>query len=93
VAWTDERLDDGFDRLDRDIRELRTEMKDEFGVVRGEMGDLRTEMKDEFSSVRGETGEMRTELKSEIGELRNLISRLDGGIFITVVAAALLRLF
>jgi hypothetical protein len=35
-AWTDERLDDltrrmdrGFDRVDRDIRELRTELKTE----------------------------------------------------------------
>jgi hypothetical protein len=48
VAWTDERLDDqaqhidaGFDRVDRDIRELRGEMRGEFAEVRGEIGALR----------------------------------------------------
>ena len=41
VAWTDERLDDmsrrmdaGFERLDRDIRGLRTELKTELGEMR-----------------------------------------------------------
>jgi hypothetical protein len=39
-AWTDERLDDlsnrmdrGFDRVDTDLRELRTEMNSRFGLV------------------------------------------------------------
>jgi hypothetical protein len=41
VAWTDERLDDlarrmdaGFDRVDHDIRELRTELRTEIGALR-----------------------------------------------------------
>ncbi len=41
TAWTDERLDDlaqrmdaGFDRLDRDIRDLRVELRDEIGALR-----------------------------------------------------------
>ena len=41
VAWTDERLDDlscrmdaGFERLDRDIRELRVELKQELREMR-----------------------------------------------------------
>jgi hypothetical protein len=41
VAWTDERLDDmsrrmdaGFDRLDRDFRELRIELKEEIKELR-----------------------------------------------------------
>ena len=41
VAWTDERLDDmsrrmdaGFDRLDRDFRELRVELKEEIKKLR-----------------------------------------------------------
>ena len=44
VAWTDERLDDlsgrmdaGFDRVDRDIRDLRSEMHGGFADVRSEM--------------------------------------------------------
>lgn len=59
AAWTDERLDDmsvrmdsGFDRLDRDIRDLRNEMGGEFRAVRGEM-------RTEFATVRGEIGELR----------------------------------
>jgi hypothetical protein len=44
VAWTDERLDDlahrmdlGFERVDRDVRELRGEI----GGLRGEINGLR----------------------------------------------------
>lgn len=47
-AWTDERLDDlsrrmdaGFDRVDRDIRDVRGEMRDGFAEVRGEINGLR----------------------------------------------------
>jgi hypothetical protein len=45
-AWTDDRLDDladrmdrGFDRVDKDIRELRAETKSEFTVLRGELNE------------------------------------------------------
>jgi hypothetical protein len=48
VAWTDERLDDlstrmdaGFDRVDRDIRDLRSEMRSGFADVRSEIDSLR----------------------------------------------------
>lgn len=59
VAWTDERLDDlaarmdaGFDRVDRDIRELRSE-------VSGVRGDL----KSEAAALRGEIAELRTTMR------------------------------
>lgn len=49
TAWTDERLDDlshrmdtGFDRVDRDIRGLRSEMNAGFADMRGEMNGLRS---------------------------------------------------
>jgi hypothetical protein len=49
VAWTDERLDDmsrrmdlGFDRVERDIRDLRGEMQTGFADVRGEIDSLRS---------------------------------------------------
>jgi hypothetical protein len=49
VAWTDERLDDlshgmdaGFDRVDRDIRDLRGEMNAGFAELRGEIDSLRS---------------------------------------------------
>jgi hypothetical protein len=51
VIWTDERLDDlsrrmdaGFDRVDRDIRDLRGEMRSGFVEMRGEIGALRSLM-------------------------------------------------
>jgi type I site-specific restriction endonuclease len=73
-AWTDERLDDlanrmdrGFDRMDADIRELRTDTKSEFGKAR-------TDTKSEFGKVRAETksefGKVRAETKSEFAALR-----------------------
>ena len=44
AAWTDERLDDlsqrmgtGFDRVDRDIRDLRTEMGQRFDALQATM--------------------------------------------------------
>ena len=48
VQWTDERLEERFgsldktlDRVDRDIRDLRTEMRAGFSELRGELrGDI-----------------------------------------------------
>ena len=49
VAWTDERLDElsrrmdsGFERVDREIRDLRGEMRAGFVDVRGEVDALRS---------------------------------------------------
>jgi hypothetical protein len=58
-SWTDERLDDGFDRVRGDI-----------SVVRGEVGSLRKELHQEVGSLRGEIGSLRDELHQEIGSLR-----------------------
>jgi hypothetical protein len=84
VAWTDERLDDlsqrvgaGFERVDRDIRDLRIEMRNGFAEVRAE--------------IKGEVGGLRGEVRSEIGELRTLMYRLCGGIFVAVIGAAILQ--
>ena len=51
VTWTDERLDDlsgqmdvGFDRVDRDIRDLRGEINTGFADLRGEINALRSLM-------------------------------------------------
>jgi len=50
-AWTDERLDDlnarvekGFDRVDADIRELRSEMKTGFAEVNGRIDSMQRTM-------------------------------------------------
>lgn len=40
-TWTDERLDDLAQRVDRDIRELRSDMNAGFADMRGEINGLR----------------------------------------------------
>ncbi len=40
-TWTDERLDDLAQRVDRDIRELRGDMNAGFADMRGEINALR----------------------------------------------------
>jgi hypothetical protein len=47
-TWTDERLDDlsrrmdqGFERVDRDLRDMRGEMRGEIRDVRGDVAELR----------------------------------------------------
>jgi hypothetical protein len=90
--WTDERLDDlsrkvdeGFARIDADIRELRLDIssmrkenQQEFlksrGEVKSEVGALRGETKSEGLALRGEIKSeglaLRGEIKSEVGALR-----------------------
>jgi hypothetical protein len=40
-TWTDDRLDDRFDHVDRELSLLRSEMREGFSGVRGEINDLR----------------------------------------------------
>jgi hypothetical protein len=84
AAWTDKRLDDlservdaGFERVDRDIRDLRTDMNRGFAEAR--------------QDLRAEVVAVRADLGSDISELRTLMWRLNGGIFVAVVASILLR--
>jgi hypothetical protein len=72
--WTDERLDDmkdqmrgGFERLDADLREVRTEMT--------KMGEgLRAEMKAEFAAVRAEMGaNHRLQVQLSIGTIGTVV--------------------
>jgi hypothetical protein len=64
-SWTDKRLDDlndkvdrGFERIDADLRLLRVETRTEFTTLRGEMQSgfeaVRGEMQSGFEAVRGE---------------------------------------
>ena len=84
-SWTDERLDDGFDRVageiqtvgdevrsvKQDLHSHRVEVRKEFQAVRGEI-------KEEFKAVRGEIkeefravrGEIKEEFKAVRGEVR-----------------------
>lgn len=78
TAWTDERLDDRFERIDQRFDQVDRDIRE----VRREVGDLRVEMRDGFVEVR-----------REIDGLRSLMLRMNAGIIITVVGAALLHGF
>jgi chromosome segregation ATPase len=77
-AWTDDRLDDlanrmdrGFDRVDADIRELRTETKSEFALLRGEICER-------FDKIEGQFGSRFDQLKAETdGRFDKVDERFD----------------
>jgi hypothetical protein len=86
-AWTDERLDDlstridrGFDRVDRDIRGLRVEVK-----AQGE--DLRHEIGGQGRELRGEIGELRTEINARFDAMYRTMVYGGCGILGAVVAS------
>jgi|SRR5829696_6551509 len=106
--WTDERLDDmnvrmgeGFDRLDKDLREVRSEIagvRTEVAGVRSEVNGVRSEVAGLRSDVTGMRKEMATRgevagVKSELLEEMNrrfeathrLIIQVGGGLFGTLV--------
>jgi hypothetical protein len=81
MAWTDERLDDlarrmdaGFVRLDRDLRDLRAEI-----------GGLRVEMRQEIGGLRQEMGQEVGGLRQEIASLRGTMNRFGIGIMVALV--------
>jgi hypothetical protein len=95
-SWTDARMDDlnleveelgrrmenGFNRLDADLRELRSETKDEFSTVRHEMKDefrtVRSEMKDEFRTVRSEMNGRFEGLEERLAAMHRLMIQFCG---------------
>lgn len=84
-SWTDERLDDGFDRVSGDIqalrdetRVMRVELRQEIGSVREEIGSVRVELRQEIGSVRGEIGSLREGLDG----LRNILIYVGGAMVV-----------
>lgn len=50
-SWTDERLDDGFERVRADIALLRSESREEAKAIREEVDSLRQEVHEGFGSI------------------------------------------
>jgi hypothetical protein len=78
--WTDDRLDDlsqrmdeGFNRVDADLRELRREIRDQGKDLRAEMAEmgsgLRVEMADLGKSLRTDTADLGNSLRTETNDL------------------------
>jgi septation ring formation regulator EzrA len=83
TAWTDQRLDERFDRVDQRFDQVDKRfdrVEHDIRDVRGEVADLRIEMRDGFVEVR-----------HEIDGLRSLMLRMNAAIIATVVATALLH--
>lgn len=59
-SWTDERLDDGFDRVSADI-----------ALVRQDVSGLRRELRTEVGSLREDNKALRKEMHTEIGLFRH----------------------
>jgi hypothetical protein len=73
-------MDAGFERIDRDLRDLRSE--------------LRSELREGLGSVRGEMESMRSDLGGQIEALRHTMLQVGGGMLIAllgVIAAILAR--
>jgi dynactin complex subunit len=106
-SWTDDRMDDlnvkvdqGFARVEADIRGSRTETRTESLSLRGEMkkefAAVRQEMKQEFAAVRSEMKEgfermdRRFERMDEhFYDLQKTNTRLGIGIIVTLIGAIL----
>ena len=69
-SWTDERLDEGFTRVDADLRALRSETKAEFIAVRGEMSTR-------FDRVEGRIDELHR-------TIHRTMLQLGGGLIVTL---------
>jgi hypothetical protein len=115
VAWTDERLDDlasrmdaGFELVDRDIRDLRvevralggdvrSEMRSEAGGLRGEIAGLGVELRSEIAGLgvelRSEIAGLGVELRSEIAELRSTMNRFGIAIIVVLFGAIAAQVF
>ncbi len=94
--WSDERMDDlnrrvenGFNRVDADLREIRTEIGGLRGEFHTEIGGLRGQFHTEIGGLRGqfhtEIGGLRGEFHTEIASLHRLILQVAGGMFATFV--------
>jgi len=74
VAWTDDRIDDAMQRIDRGFESLRDEMR-----------EMRTDLRQEMREMRSEMRETRTDLHGQLAAGQRQLTTIGWGI-----AAALL---
>jgi hypothetical protein len=84
-TWTDERLDylngrmdNGFNRVDEDLRALRVE-------TRTELGSLRSEIGTESRSLRNEIGALRSEMNSRFDAMQRTMIQFGGGMIVALL--------
>lgn len=84
-TWTDSRLDDlahrmddGFARVDRDLRDIRAEI----GSVRSELSAETRSLREELSA---ETGSLRLEMNARFDSLQRTLIQFGGGLVASFV--------
>ncbi|HEX5713671.1 MAG TPA: hypothetical protein VFX85_10190 [Solirubrobacterales bacterium] len=98
-SWTDDRLDDMSNRMDRGFDRVHADIRAEASSVRGEIrsqgAELREEIRAQGAELREEIKAQGVELRGEIGELRGEIGALQrtllqvgGGLIGTVLVSA-----
>lgn len=83
-SWTDERLDDGFDRVTAEIAILRGEVASVRTELKTEIGSLRSELKNEIGLAREETQVLRRELHQAIFSLQRTLFHAAVGIIVAL---------
>ena len=85
-TWTDSRLDDlahrmdeGFARVDRDLRDIRAEI----GSVRSELSAETRSLREELSA---ETGSLRLEMNARFDALQRTLIQFGGGLVASFLA-------
>ena len=92
ATWTDQRLDDmarrmddGFNRVDQDIRAFRAETKNEIGMLRAEMSS-RFDAADARAEARFDTMGARTDaMGARTDAFQRTMLQLGGGMIVTFV--------
>jgi hypothetical protein len=73
-SWTDERLDDGFDRVSADIQ-----------LLREETGALRKELRQETGALRQEMNGRFEHLESRFDDLQRTLLQVGGGMIVALL--------
>ena len=87
-SWTDERLDDMSNRMDRGFDRVHADIRAEASSVRGEINAQGAELRDEIKAqgaelrkeIKAQGAELREEIKAQGVELRGEIGYLRGEI-------------
>jgi hypothetical protein len=80
-SWTDERLDDGFDRVTADI-----------AMLRGEVGSLRREMHDQIGGLRLEMHDQIGDLREDFAALQRTLLQVGGGVIVALLGIIVTQL-
>lgn len=94
-AWTDDRLDDlanrmdrGFDRVDKDIRDLRVESKSDIAQLRGEMIERFDKVDERFDKVDSQFDERFARIDARLDSIQHAI--IFGAVGMTSGVAAVI---